>query len=133
MKHGKDKSPKSKRPWPTNHHHRKRRKTKKSPTYRLTVKMSIRSRRSYGKYDYHDKKSSAWWTPATHRLAVLTSNRQSFRKERSRSDEDKRSVFSKVSTRSRASKSSRASSIDLKKADVAAKLAAKQAEFNALH
>ena len=59
-------------------------------------------------------------------------DRQSFKKERSRNDEDKSSVYSKASARSRASKSSRASSIDLKKADVAAELVAKKAEFNAL-
>ena len=57
-----------------------------------------------------------------------------FATEQSRDDEDNRSVRSTMSLRSRAStKSSRASSlISLKKADVAAELAAKEAEFNAL-
>ena len=59
-------------------------------------------------------------------------DRQSFRKERSHNDEDKSSVYSKASPKSRASKSSRTSSIDLKKAVVAAELAAKKAEFNTL-
>ena len=72
-KHGKKKSRSSERSWPVKHQHRKGRKTKRSPTYRLTVKMSTKSTRSFGKYDYHDKKSSAWWTPATQRLAIFNS------------------------------------------------------------
>ena len=59
-------------------------------------------------------------------------DRQSFRKEQSRNGEDKRSVYSKASARLRASRPSRVSSIDLKKADAAAELAAKQAKFDAL-
>ena len=58
--------------------------------------------------------------------------RQSFRKEQSRNGEDKSSVCSKASARSKGSRSSRTSFIDLKKADAAAELAAKQAEFDAL-
>ena len=60
----------------------------------------------------------------------------SIKREPTRNDDDKRSFYSKASTRSRSSRvsrSSRASSlIELKKADAAAELAAKQAEFNVL-
>ena len=60
----------------------------------------------------------------------------SIKREPTRNDDDKRSLYSKASTRtrsSRVSRSSRASSlIELKKADAAAELAAKEAEFNVL-
>ena len=60
----------------------------------------------------------------------------SIKREPTRNDHDKRSLYSKASTRSRSSRvsrSSRASSlIELKKADAAAELAAKEAEFNVL-
>ena len=66
-------------PWPS-----QRRKTKKSPTYRLTVKMSIWSTRSYGKYDYHDRnprRSGHLWRTDSQSCKQI--DRQSFRKERS--------------------------------------------------